>query len=97
VKRHGHAGLTEKELVVACKNVGVDLTCGACAGVFYTGSGLGEHTCSTKPAKFVQISACAEDVVFALDENGGVWRFDYDRWFELNNERRASLRRRGGP
>ena len=87
MKRHGRAGLTEEELVVACKNVGVDLTCGACAGVFYTGSGLGEHTCSTKPAKFV----------FALDENGGVWRFDYGRWVELNDERRAALRRRGGP
>ena len=33
---------------MACKNVGVDLTCGACAGVFYTGAGLGEHTCGPK-------------------------------------------------
>lgn len=32
-------GLTHDEIMVACKNVGVDLTCGACAGVFYTGAG----------------------------------------------------------
>lgn len=41
-------GLTDEELVVACANVGVDLTCGACAGVFYTGAGLGPHTCGPK-------------------------------------------------
>lgn len=38
-------GLTSEELVVACKNIGFDLSCGACAGVFYTGSGMGAHTC----------------------------------------------------
>ena len=38
-------GLTEEELIVACKNIGFDLTCGACAGQFYTGASLGEHTC----------------------------------------------------
>lgn len=38
-------GLTGAELIVACRNIGFDLTCGACAGQFYTGAQLGEHTC----------------------------------------------------
>jgi hypothetical protein len=29
--------LTEEQLVAACKNIGFDLTCGACACLFYTG------------------------------------------------------------
>jgi predicted HAD superfamily Cof-like phosphohydrolase len=37
--------MTDSDLVVACKNIGFDLTCGACAGQFYTGAQLGEHTC----------------------------------------------------
>ena len=36
-------GLTYEELIVACKNIGYDLTCGACAGVFYTGYSLREE------------------------------------------------------
>lgn len=39
-------GLTSDQLVVACANIGFDLTCGACAGQFYTGATMGEaHTC----------------------------------------------------
>ncbi len=38
--------LTYEEMTQACKNVGVDLTCAACAAVFYTGYGAGEHTCA---------------------------------------------------
>lgn len=30
-------GLTEAQLITACLNVGVDITCGACAMLFYTG------------------------------------------------------------
>ena len=30
-------GLTEEQLITACLNVGVDITCGACAMLFYTG------------------------------------------------------------
>jgi hypothetical protein len=37
--------LTDEQLVVACRNIGFDLTCGACAGQFYTGAQLGAHTC----------------------------------------------------
>lgn len=38
--------LTYEEMKVACLNIGVDLDCGACASLFYTGSNLGEtHSC----------------------------------------------------
>lgn len=36
-------GLTHDEIVIACKNIGFDIECGACAGLFYTGTSLGEH------------------------------------------------------
>ncbi len=41
-------GLTDDQLVVALRNIGYDLTCGACAAVFYTGTGVAtdQHTCS---------------------------------------------------
>lgn len=39
----GWKGLTFEELEVACKNVGVDLDCGQCASVFFTGHGTYEH------------------------------------------------------
>lgn len=40
-------GLTHEELIVACKNIGHDLTCGACAGVFFSGSTfIQEHSAS---------------------------------------------------
>lgn len=38
--------LTQGQLVAACANVGVDLTCGACAAIFYTGAAPGlPHAC----------------------------------------------------
>lgn len=37
-------GLTHAEIAVACRNVGIDLSCDACAEVFYTGSAMHEHT-----------------------------------------------------
>jgi len=39
--------LTFAELVIACKNIGYDLNCGACASIFYCGFALpgDEHTC----------------------------------------------------
>jgi hypothetical protein len=33
----GTQSLTEDDLVAACRNIGFDLTCGACAGEFYSG------------------------------------------------------------
>jgi len=44
--------LTDEEAVIACKNIGYDLTCGACAEVFYTGGSWGvehEPDCVTIP------------------------------------------------
>jgi hypothetical protein len=38
--------LTSDQLRVACLNVGVDLNCGACAALFYTGFGGYEHDAS---------------------------------------------------
>lgn len=37
--------LSYEELVVACRNIGYDLTCGACAEIFYTGATIATHTC----------------------------------------------------
>ncbi len=47
--------LSQSNLVIACRNIGFDLTCGACAMLFYTGytgptarhdAMPSEHTCS---------------------------------------------------
>ncbi len=45
-----HSGeLSFDEMVVACRNIGFDLTCGRCASVFYTGMAFEPHcdTCAT--------------------------------------------------
>lgn len=44
-------GLTFLELVQACRNIGFDLTCGACAAVFFCGFGFPDdvHTCKDRP------------------------------------------------
>jgi len=41
--------LTHEQLKQACRNIGYDLTCGACASLFYTGMNTYEHdsSCST--------------------------------------------------
>ena len=43
--------LSNEEIVQACKNIGYDMSCGACASVFYTSYGPYEHTCVTKETK----------------------------------------------
>jgi hypothetical protein len=45
--------LTVKEIEVACRNIGFDLTCGSCASLFYTGSSTYRHdtTCTTTLSK----------------------------------------------
>ncbi len=42
--------LTAEELIIACKNIGFDLTCGRCAELFYTGVQRGpcEPGCGTR-------------------------------------------------
>lgn len=46
-------GLSHAELLLACNNIGYDLSCGACASVFYTGMGLpgDTHTCRQSMGK----------------------------------------------
>ncbi len=46
----------------------------------------------TKP-KFIQIVTApdvVEDLIYALDEEGGVWFFDGDAWEPFSMERRAA-------
>lgn len=38
-------GLTEEELLIACRNVGVNLECGRVASIFYTGASNVECDC----------------------------------------------------
>lgn len=50
VRDFSGGGLTFDELAIALRNLGFDLTCGHCAGVFYTGSAVEPHdnTCQTQ-------------------------------------------------
>lgn len=52
-KNNELGGLTYEQLVIACSNIGYDLTCGACASLFYTGYGVYPHTssCFSQPSK----------------------------------------------
>lgn len=62
--------LSADDLVKACANVGVDLTCGACASVFYTGAALGTpHDDGCKSARSPAMPA--EDLTKAADELDG--------------------------
>ena len=43
-KEFGTGGdLTHDEIVIACRNFGIDITCGNCAMLFYTGFGGYPH------------------------------------------------------
>jgi hypothetical protein len=45
------ATMTMKDIEIACRNIGYDLSCGACAEIFFTGGSWGsahDPTCSTK-------------------------------------------------
>lgn len=60
-------GLSYNDLVRACANVGVDLTCASCAAIFYTGTGAGDHTCALCRTKSLgeQIADAKEEVIRA--------------------------------
>lgn len=49
----GSGGLTYEQIQVACKNIGHDLSCGACAAIFFTGVGLpwDKHSCDKSKEK----------------------------------------------
>jgi hypothetical protein len=61
-------GLSNEELIIACKNIGFDLTCGACAGQFYTGAQLGEHTCPSGGRTEAQRADGAEAALSLVSE-----------------------------
>ena len=44
-------GLSHKEVIAACKNIGIDLSCPACAELFYTGNNTGYHNHVTDPSR----------------------------------------------
>ncbi len=66
----GRGGLSDDQLVVACKNIGYDLTCGACAAVFYTGTGIAtdQHTCSGERRGEPQRIVTQKGVVCDVDD-----------------------------
>ena len=77
-------GLTHIEIIAACKNVGVDLNCGQCAAIFYTGSGTYEHTCKKKMIGVTTVKLC-----------DGKYEFDLD--LDLDLGRMIAARRNGVP
>lgn len=68
--------LTHAELLVACKNIGYDLSCGACAAVFYTGIGLphDKHTCTQSTEVTVDWKATAESAQAYIQSMIDAWR-----------------------
>lgn len=54
--KYGGGALTQAECVLAARNLGVDITCGRCAGIFYTGHAMEPHcpTCATSAGPDLQ-------------------------------------------
>lgn len=49
-----HASMITHDTIEAgCRNIGHDMTCGACAEIFWTGSTLASHTCKAPPAQAI--------------------------------------------
>lgn len=63
--------LTYQELVTACRNVGIDLTCGGCATAFYTGTNAPHDTHCTTTERAAKI--CEE---MAEEREGRGWTSD---------------------
>jgi guanosine-3',5'-bis(diphosphate) 3'-pyrophosphohydrolase len=60
LNEHFSGGLTNDEIVVACRNVGVDLNCGACASNFFTGQGSSSpHDATCKHASTTTVITSA--------------------------------------
>ena len=62
------SSLTHEELIVACKNVGVDLSCGACAEVFFTGWRV--HSCQESCVTWAPLGTRQKDVPVDVDPAG---------------------------
>jgi hypothetical protein len=65
--RRFKAQLNNEQLTQACKNIGFDLTCGACAEQFFTGSRMHDHdkSCST----YQQCKACSIEAEIGTEED----------------------------
>lgn len=61
---------TLDEIILACKNIGYDLKCGACAEVFFTGATLASHEaeCSSAGRKDI---ASSEKVITCMEHPDG--------------------------
>jgi hypothetical protein len=66
--------LTNDQLTAACKNIGWDLTCGGCAGQFFTGGAWNacDPTCATVRPEQPEYERRSDDTVVRKDrwENG---------------------------
>lgn len=62
--------LTADELLMACRNIGHDITCGACASLFYTGYGAYSHDkdCLTSAAPILPRDLIVEWISSHPDE-----------------------------
>ena len=49
--------LTDDEAIKAFENIGVDMTCGSCASIFFTGYTCYEHTCGKKSDVIIEVSS----------------------------------------
>lgn len=65
LKASKSGGLSQNELVVACRNVGVDIKCPRCASLFFAGMSQGAHTedCATSWIGSVKRDKDVEEVV----------------------------------
>jgi hypothetical protein len=85
--------LSYEEIIIACKNIGFNLECGACAMLFYTGFGGYEHepNCNNKPGdcfigdvKFIEPHASNTDL-----ERGHTWAsmpYTYEETIEAESD-----------
>jgi hypothetical protein len=65
-----------EELRQACQNVGVDLDCGSCAEVFYTGATTHRHDCEEGRARYRRhelLAKLRKDRVEFTDEDARRW------------------------
>jgi hypothetical protein len=72
------AGLADAEVESACKNIGYDLSCGACAAIFYTGSAPGyPHECRTRTVLTVDLLDDALHASYSIDGTSDRYRAEW--------------------
>ena len=60
-----------EELVKACKNIGFDITCGCCAGAFFTGPDMCDRTTRTDHDPTCTTQPSYTDVLTMVQEEAG--------------------------